>query len=374
MADDRDPSDGPLSDPSPAEEEAAEPGSDSAVAAETQFPYLATQGIASTTSEADEPPRFGNRPPRRRQVSIALISLLLLLLAILIAYQVIRPMASRHSGAAAADAVRGYLTALADGDAETALGYAAEPLADPTLLTDPVLAESRATAPLTAIDVVVPPDRTDVQQVRARYRLGERPVESTFDLVWQENAWRLKTVAAEVDLDGLPTVPLLLNDAAVTGPRPALFPGSYRLTTSNPRLVLVGGDFVVPGPLESPVPTATVELSDAGRAEVVKAAEEQFAACLEQRELEPDNCGFALTHPDQVTLDESTVRWSAPGADAQLADAEIVLDHPGSATAKLAITVEGDVSGQDGSHWEATDKVTRMRADLTADEITVEFG
>lgn len=367
-------------------------GATPATPAETQFPYIATQGIQPTAAPSPpspEPaePRFRNRRPRRSggwaPVLIGLASGLFVL-AVLGAYLVWGPTGNPIAGPttpAAADAtgpgaVRGYLQALAAGDADAALGFAATPPQDATLLTDEVLATLIEDDPITGIEVEPSPTGTSHQLVVARYQLGDRSVSASFEVLRQGEVWRLAAVAAEVDLKLLRfgEVPLTINGVALATATPALFPGHYTIATTADRYAVENPDFTVEAITERPAVTATLGLSSTGRDEVVAAASSHLKACVKRRKLDPADCGFAITNPKGTKLKESTMRWSLHSGADDLADMELVLDHPGSATAAVSIGVRGEVRGTDGSRWKASVKLTRMRADLTGDKVTVQFA
>lgn len=379
---------GPLSDGnSPATPEPV-PGSP----AEAQFPYLATQGIQATpesspASPEPVPPRLRNRRPARQGSGRWLPALIgvasgVFVLGVLGAYLTWgaggNPMASPTPPATADatphGAVRGYLQALSAADADAALGFALTPPADPTMLTDEVLAALMSESPITAIEVREAGVEAVAQQVTAVYLLGNRAITAEFEVVRQNEVWRLETVAAEVALDlPLGELPLTLNGVPLATTTPSLFPGHYELATTASRYTVEESDFTVESPVAPPVVEASLGLSEEGRAEVIAAAETKLAACVKQRDLEPEDCGFSITSPKGTKLRPSTMRWSVHSGG-ELADLEVTLDHPGSATAAVDIDIRGTVKGADGSRWQSSDQLTRMRADLTGDEVTVQFA
>lgn len=362
--------------------------------AETGFPYLATQGIQPGSPSAPSSPeptraRLRNRRPVRRGRSPWLAVLIgvasgLFVLAVLGAYVIWGPTGNPVAGpttpsapdATAAGAVRGYLQALAAGDADAALGFAATPPADASLLTDEVLTSALAGRPLAEIEVGESPDDPPRQLVSAHYRLGAEVVSSTFEVERKQDVWRLAEVAATLDLTALRwgEVPLTINGAPVVSTTPSLFPGAYTLGTSAARYMVENPDFVVQTTTGQPGLGATLTLSEEGRSEIAAAATAHLKACVKQRELDPTDCGFALTNPKGTKLKKSTMRWAVHSGAEQLDDLDLVLDHPGSATAKVDIVVRGEVRGTDGSRWKASVRLTRMRADLTGEKVTIQFA
>lgn len=382
---------GPLSE----RQEAGQSDAPSGTPAEAQFPYIAAHGIQPASAPPapapdQEQPAFGNRRPERRQSSPLLAVLIgvgsgLFVLAVLAAYLVWgtagNPVAPTPTASLAPDAtpdgaVRGYLQALAVGDADAALGYAVTPPDDPTLLTEEVLATMVTESPITGIEVSPSSDQSVFQRVPAEYLLGDRLVAQEFNVFRQGPVWRLETVATEVDLARLRfgEVPLTINGVALATATPSLFPGSYTIATDAPRYTVRNPDFTIESPTEPQPVDAELDLSEEGRAEVVAAAEAHLEACVKQRELAPEECGFSIANPKGTKLKESTMRWSVRSGDDELDQMEISLDHPGSATAAIDVEIRGRVRGTDGSRWEASSHLTRMRADLTGEEIRIQFA
>ncbi len=382
-------------DAGPRADGGAGPAGDEAPAtpAETGFPYLATQAIQpggppDPTTPPGPAPRFRNRRPRRSAAWLPVLIGIpagLFVLAVLGAYLVWGPTGNPVAGSptpvspdsTAAGAVRGYLKALAAGDADAALGFAAAQPEDATLLISPVLRAAHADAPLTAIEVGGSASEATRQFVSARYNLGDQAIGTALEVVRQEDGvWRLPRVAATVDLSALRPreVPLTINGEPVSSSRPALFPGHYTIATTAERYAVENPDFVVPSAIEQPQVRATLTLSERGRDEIIAAAQAHLTDCVKRRKLEPEGCGFAIANPSGTKLKESTMRWAVHSGDDLLAETALTLDQPGSATGSVNIVVRGEVSGTDGSRWKASVRLTRMRADLTGDEVAVQFA
>ncbi len=342
--------------------------------AEAQFPYVATHGIQPDPTTT---PSLGNRPPDHRprswQRALTVAAAGLFALTVVGAYLVWglpHPAFGPRSDTAAAQAVRGYLEALARGDARAALEFGLQPPSDTSLLTDRMLADQLANSPITAIEVTTP---IEPGRVPVRYRLGPELVSTVFDVTLQDDVWHLDQVAAAVDLAGMAPVRVAVNGVVPNSSAPALFPGHYRVTSEDPRYIVKNAEFDIHHPLQHSSAPGPLTLSEAGHTEVVAAAEAHLESCLRQRDLDPADCGFAIAHPDQTPLDESSVRWSVD-ADPDFEDLAVVLDHPGSASAVVDLPIRGDVRGLDGSRWKANLRITRLRADLTGDEVTIQFG
>lgn len=337
--------------------------------AEAQFPYVAIEGLQPDAAGRTQLSRRPVRPSRRHRPIALIVIATLFGLAVTAAYLSWgpSPVLGSRSPSAARQVVNDYLAALARGDAAAALGYALTPPSDPSLLTDVALA--RSATPITDIVVAHP---AEPGRVPVSYRLAGEPVSTVFELTLRGDVWRLNRVAAPVDLSDFP-IPLQLNGQTPATSLPALFPGHYLITAAAPRYTLPDLELDLRHPFEQPEPRGRLELSEAGRAEVIAAARAKLADCLRQTDLDPPDCGFAVVHPDGTPLDESTVTWSVSGP-ADLTGIALTLDHAGSATAALDLTVHGDVRGVDGSRWRAEIRLTRLRADLTGATVQVQFG
>ena len=117
------------------------------------------------------------------------------------------------AGSLASDAVRGYLKAIAAGNAKAALAYAAEPQPQSSLLTNAVLAESRRRAPITAINVPTVDDQA-ASTVTATYKIGSTSVSHAYQVQRTANdQWKLASVTAVVEIDYHPAAGMKINGA-----------------------------------------------------------------------------------------------------------------------------------------------------------------
>ena len=220
------------------------------------------------------------------------------------------------AGGLASDAVRGYLMALAAGNADAALRYAARPPAREATLTNAALAESRRRAPLSRI-TVAPVTDPIVDSVRASYWLGRTPVNGVFGVVKVNGAWKLSEVVNELNLDLVrqPSVPMRVNGVPVTRNRVRLLPGAYAFTgngylgygTRNVLLVRTPSDLVNVYGLRA-------GLTPLGTQKVKAVAQNSYRACLRSRSPRPRNCPFEWTNSTYRFVD-GAVRWRQTGSD-----------------------------------------------------------
>jgi hypothetical protein len=214
----------------------------------------------------------------------------------------------------ASDAVRGYLEAVAAGDASAALAYAEEPPRS-ELLTDAVLAESKRRAPITAIDVPAVDDK-NASAVAANYKIGSTHVSHTYQVIRTgAGQWKLASVTAVVEIDYQPGAGMKINGAKLTGALPELLPGSYVITTSSKYVKVASASFVVKGAGSAIQRHATpASLTKAGKKLATSAAKKDLNRCLGTRAIAPKNCPFGV-RSNGFKNTKSTIRWTVVGKD-----------------------------------------------------------
>jgi hypothetical protein len=223
------------------------------------------------------------------------------------------PTAAPETSLASA-AVRGYLQAVAAGNAKSALAYAAEPPVQSSLLTDAVLAESKRRAPITAIEVPAVNDQT-ASTVRATYKIGSTSVSHSYQVQRIANDWKLVSVTAVVEIDYQPAAGMKINGAKLTGALPELLPGSYAITTSSKYVKVGSASFVVKGASTAVERHATPgSLTRAGKKLATSAAKKDLNRCLGTRAIAPKNCPFGV-RSNGFKNTKSTIRWTVVGKD-----------------------------------------------------------
>lgn len=138
-------------------------------------------------------------------------------------------------------AVRGYFAALERGDAAAALGFGDLPSGPSDLLTDQVLAQQLAIAPMRDATVESMHESGDHASVGYRYVLqfagGDQRFSGVLHLVDRGNGWRLaaSAVAVRISIDQAVD---RMNFAGTTAPdgRVLLFPGALPINFDTPYL------------------------------------------------------------------------------------------------------------------------------------------
>jgi hypothetical protein len=151
-------------------------------------------------------------------------------LVLLIAAVVVVPSLLRGAAPTASDAVEKYLTALSEGDAETALTFI-ETFADTSLLTDEVLTASQELAPIS--DIVVEEQSEDASRyeavVSATFTLGGETVEREFNAYSSDDSWVISDGVILATLSNFADLAPTVNGATPADPEPVLFPGAYQI-------------------------------------------------------------------------------------------------------------------------------------------------
>lgn len=311
-------------------------------------PFAPDQGAAGPFAESWDPtagqqdeyfaqPPAGPQPGRGRRtlLIVGISALALVILGIGSAIVAINLLQARNTerrsgattgpsssappaaGAQPSDAVFGYLTALASGDAQEALAYGQSQPTESSLLTDKALATALKDAPLTAIEVPRV-DGHNEAAVEASYKLGKRSVTETFDVVKEEDAWKLRRVAAEVDLGLVRSgaVPLLINGTKVSADLISLFPGSYEISTGLKYSDYGNGSTIlITSPSGFPDTSQLgVRINAKGKTAAVAAAKKSYAKCLKSDDPAPAKCPNRWTS-DAAKWRKGSINWKQQGSD-----------------------------------------------------------
>jgi hypothetical protein len=231
----------------------------------------------------------------------------------------------------ASAAVRGYLEAIATGNATAALAYSAQPPLQSNLLTDAVLAESKRRAPITAIDVPAVDDQT-ASTVTASYMIGTTSVSHTYRVQRvATDQWKLTSVTAPVEIDYQPAPGMKINGAKISSSLLELFPGSYAITGSSKYVTVGSIKFVVKGATTDLDRHRTpASLTKAGKKLATSAAKKDLNRCLGTRAIAPKNCPFGV-RSNGFKNNTSTIRWTVVGknpfakAKLKLVETEVVV-------------------------------------------------
>lgn len=219
----------------------------------------------------------------------------------------------------AGDAVKGYLEALARGDAQSALTYSTDQPASKDFLTDDVLKRQIARWPIT--DIKILDDNSahsfGYAQVHVSAKFGDNTSDVTMSIKKSGKDWKLDHSAIKVD-----TLNAGLDQAAVktatffgrpVGSAPAyIFPGWVDVGSTNSNLAVAPkkpfllDNLTVSGSYFNDL---DFKLSDKGLSATASAISAALAACTQSNLLRPVDCP---QHAYDYDLADGTAVWGPP--------------------------------------------------------------
>lgn len=249
-----------------------------------------------------------------------LVVLVVLIVAIVFAISALRGIAGGGGspfagGGSAEETAEGYLTAIADGDAEAALSFIYASESSSPLLTDDVLAASQELAPLTDIVIGEPDITGGYGLVPVTYSIGDTPVTTEISVSQDSDGWTVTGGTGQLSvyqLDGLePTI----NGVPVSGEYVDAFPGAYEYGVTVDGFALEGENVVIVTAPSEYTDTSgmnavlTPEAADAFR----QAVSASVDACIVSTTLEA-GCGLTIpaTLSDGTVLTEGTITRTLP--------------------------------------------------------------
>lgn len=229
----------------------------------------------------------------------------------------------------------GFLTAVSQGRSADAAAYLKDGPGTAVSTSDAVLAASALLHPITDIVVLDTEQRDDSGTVTVRYQFGSQRVIDTYKVARHGRYWRLVGVAeggvhpeapGYVQIDLAETAvreQLTINDVALPADQPLrLFPGTYRIGSSNP--LLTSDEVLVVPALSTDLSTILqgsryggylphLTLTDAGRQQVTQAVQTTIDTCLQEVRL-VTSCGLRYSVRYDLesgrTPVESSLRWT----------------------------------------------------------------
>ncbi len=251
--------------------------------------------------DAEAPPAVLSRPDRR-MISLIVAGLVVVALVVAVVWISIATATTNRTEAVRATA-SGYLTAIANADADAALDRLETRPASTELLTDGVLAASRDAAPLTDIVVGAITVTDQTATARVTYRLGTLPVDTELRLTGDgRSTWKIADGTADVRLNTVQS--LTVNGTAPTQTVQEVFPGTYTAAATNARVALTGETSVVVADPARPTASLNVThgLTEQGKADVLAVVKARLDSCLAATESLPADCPFGVnTEGAEVT-------------------------------------------------------------------------
>lgn len=267
------------------------------------------------------PGQFGPAPGRNRKpLIIALCAAATVILAVVL---VVSLASTGDSGSGkAGDAVKGYLDALARGDAAAALSYSSDQPGSDQFLTDAILKKQIARWPISGVKILSDDSEHSLGFARVHVvaKFGENTSDVTMSVKKSGKSWKLEHAATKieplgtVDNDALKT---LLFFGSPVGTAPVyVFPGYIDASSNNgnlavkqKKLYLLDGLSASGGYFND----FDFALSDAGQSATMAAITAALSDCTKSTQLAPPNCPQRARDPDIV---DGTVTWGPPDTSA----------------------------------------------------------
>lgn len=240
-----------------------------------------------------------------------------------------------------AAAVRGFLEAVAKGDAAAALSYSQTQPADTSFITNEVLTTALAANPITEVNVPPQPSTQDEStSVEASYKIGTERVTESYDVNLVEGAYKLEEVGSSLDVSSQRSenVQMILAGREVDSDTVILLPGAYEVT-SGLTFIDWGADHTVlvkaPGAFVS-ASNLDLSINEAGVAAYLAAVTSSLSSCVKIKKVNPNGCPFAYTSTS-YTIDPKTISWTL--TEDPLVDKNPRLDYDDDTVAVLSVTL-----------------------------------
>jgi hypothetical protein len=268
------------------------------------------------------PPAYGQpfgplpfMPPRSRKplwITLSAVGAVIVVVAIILAVT----LTGGDGGGSAADAVKGYLEALARGDAETALSYGVDQPASKDFLSSEVLKKQIAQWPISNIKILNEDSTAasiGIGRVHVVVNFGDKTSDTTLEVKKDHGKWKLPAAALK-----LAPAPSAADDAAaktltifgrtVGESTIYVFPGWMDVGSTNQYLGVTTKPLLLDQLALGSAPwlRPTIDLSDAGRQAVNAQLEAAFAKCQRSNLLAPPGCPLHLNPEGFV---EGTAAW-----------------------------------------------------------------
>jgi hypothetical protein len=269
------------------------------------------------------PPGYGGFPPPPRRnrkpllIGLSVGGALLVVILIVVLVAVINSGGGASNGG---DAVKGYLEALARGDAKAALSYSNDQPASKDLLTDEVLKKQIAQWPITNIQIL---DDNSAHsfgfgQVHVSAKFGDNTSDVTLSVRKTGKSWLLEHSAIKLDTtssgigdEAMKTVTFF--GKPISGQPAYVFPGWVDASSSNSNLgVKVKKPFLLDSLSTSGIGFISgldISLSDSGVSATMSAITAALRDCTRSNLLAPPDCP---QHAFDSSIVDGTVTWGTP--------------------------------------------------------------
>jgi hypothetical protein len=183
--------------------------------------------------------------------------------------------------------------------------------------------------------------------------MGKQAINTDFSVEKDGDVWKLRDVAADLDLQSkrAKTLPMLINGVTVETDKVLLFPGSYTFTTGNKNVDYgKSNTLVLKSPTEYPDGLSDIEptLTSAGDKAFTNAVEDSVKKCMKSNDLKNPGCPNNVTKvTGNVKPKEGTFKWTYDKDSLDNMKPRLDYDNPAVAEASvyLSMKAEGDCTG-----------------------------
>jgi hypothetical protein len=322
---------------------------------------------------APEPPRKSRRP-----LILAVAAACAVLAVVLVVVLVVNIGGGGSDGGASTprEAAKGYLEALARGDAAAALAFGQSVPPSKDLLTNDVLARQLKAAPITGIEILDDGAPVgDDARVHVSAKFGGQHSDTKLVMRRTGGGWKLVDAAVKLDYSDYQRRNPGAKDLTIFGQRATdpvyVFPGWVDHDSSNSNLVVNASE-----PLLDQLETflqygdVHVDLSPNGQDAINTVLTEDLAKCTASNRLAPSGCPLKV---DPASFVDGTAQW---GAMTDLTHVPLQAFDPHTATVALDGTVETTFTAQTPSGATTTGKLTGIihgTADVTTEPPTITY-
>ncbi len=226
------------------------------------------------------------------------------------------------SAGSAADAVKGYLEALARGDAAGALAYSNDQPASKDFVTDDILKKQIAKWPITNIRILNDDTSplnavTGFSRVHVAVNFGDKSSDTTLSVKKQDGRWGLSHATVKLDTTAgvgnqeLPNT-LTMFGKPLNGSTVYVFPGFLDVGSSNTNIAVTTKPILLDGLATggtSAFLATTYEVTDAAKTAILNGVKAITDACTNSHLRKPPSPCNALA----LGMEDGTVNW--PTAD-----------------------------------------------------------
>lgn len=237
--------------------------------------------------------------------------LLLVIVGVIIVVNV-----SGGSKSSAGDAMRGYLEALARGDAKAALSFSNDEPGEKEFLTDEILKKQIEHSPITDIKILNDDSSYGMARVHVSAKFGDKVSDETISMKKSGNDWKLDNAAIKIEpksygVNDDANKTLTLFGKPVADHTTYVFPGWQDWGSSNDNLEVTSEPMLLNGLGYFSFSSAKIDfkLSESGTKSVKNAIVAAIQACVASTDLEPTGCPQRIY---SYRAAPNTAAWSMP--------------------------------------------------------------